>query len=47
MTFDGDDTTDVLKTFATEQGLWIFSPVAGVDTTEHQITYATQGPMQG
>ena len=38
-TFDGDDTTDVLKTFAQEQGLWIFSPDAGVDTAD-QITYA-------
>ena len=39
MTFDGEDTTGVLKTFAKEQGLWIYSPVAGVDTT-NQIMYA-------
>ena len=39
MTFDGEDTTGVLKMFSKEQGLWIYSPVAGVDTID-QITYA-------
>ena len=37
MTFDGEDTTGVLKTFSKEQGLWIYRPEAGVDT-EKQIT---------
>ena len=39
MTFDGEDTTGVLEMFSKEQGLWIYSPVAGVDSIE-QITYA-------
>ena len=37
MTFDGEDTTGVLDMFSKEQGLWIYSPVAGVDTIYSQI----------
>ena len=41
MAFDNEDTTGSLKKFASEHGLWIYGPSAGVDSHD-QIVYSKQ-----